>query len=243
MTKGCLILHGLTGTPGTVATLKNALSGAGFRTSAPCLSGHGGTESDLGASTWQDWYETVRIAFHTLKKETEKVYCAGISLGALLSLKLALDEGWGVRALALLSTPLELSLFPKVAILLVRHSPLKWIVKSVPKNLEMSVGDPEGRERYDELSLPALPANAAFELVALQKDILKQLTKITNPIIMLHGRHDKVAPLSNLKLVKNLVASDIVETVIFNRSYHVLTMDIEKETVANTVVDFFEKFA
>ncbi len=83
---GCLVIHGLTGTPGTVAVLHDALLAAGFRVAAPCLAGHGIDVQDLAASNWDQWYATVRVAFEALRRDVDRVYCAGTSLGALLAM-------------------------------------------------------------------------------------------------------------------------------------------------------------
>ncbi len=243
MTLGCLVLHGLTGTPATVASLQEALLAADFRVAAPCLAGHGGSVDDLDRSTCDEWYRSVRTAFETLRRETDRVFCAGISLGALLSLKLALDEGWGVRALALLATPMRLGFFARIATGLVRHTPLHALVRTVSKNYDQSVSTPEGRELYRQFSLPRIPAHAVFEISDLQREIAANLGRITNPLLLLHAAHDRVAPRSNVAIVERGVASDIVETEIFPRSKHVLTMDVEQTLVAERVVDFFKRFA
>lgn len=240
---GCLLVHGLTGTPATLATVQSALLAADFRVSNPCLAGHGMTVNELANSTWNDWYETVHIAYQNLRREVSKVYCVGISLGALLCLKLALDEGWGVRALGLIATPLQLSLPSRLAIPAVKWTPLKWAIKRIPKNLEKSVADPEGQRLYEEFSLPSIPVEAIFEITKLQHLLKSELHRITNPILMLHGKGDKVAPQINVGLVKKLVASDIVESVILPRSRHVISMDFDKEIVASSIVDFFKRFA
>lgn len=243
MTKGCIVIHGLTGTPATVAILQERLLAQGYRIVAPCLAGHGGSVDDLSRTSWREWYDTVRIAFGAMRREVERIYYAGISLGALLGLKLALDEGWGVRALALLSTPLRLSCLERMAVPAVRYSPLRWFLHAVPKNWKKSVADEEGRRRYEEYSLPAIPVHAVYEIVDLQHTLMKQLHHISNPILMLHGKGDLVAPMFNTRLLRGAVASDVIETALFPRSRHVLTLDSEKEAVASTVVDFFKKFA
>ncbi|MBN1282358.1 MAG: alpha/beta fold hydrolase [Proteobacteria bacterium] len=240
---GCLIVHGLTGTPATAVSLRDALLRAGFCVSTPCLAGHGVSVGELAASTRGEWYETVRVAFSELRRESEKVYYAGLSLGALLGLKLAAEEGWGVRAMALMGTPLVLSRVNEAAIPLVRYSPLRWIIKSVPKDLDKSVADPEGRARYEETSLPMIPTRAIFEIEDLQREVFADLSKITNPVLLLHGGHDEVAPLRNVELVKNNLSSDIVETVILPNSRHVLTMDYDRDSASKAVVDFFNRFA
>lgn len=198
---------------------------------------------DLAESTWHQWYDTVRVSFDSLRREVNRVYCTGISLGALLSLKLALDEGWGIRALALLATPLRLPLLEAVAVRLVRYSPLRWLIKSVPKDFEKSVADPEGRLVYARQSLPAIPTKAVYQISNLQREIESDLGRIANPILMLHGAGDRVAPKKNIDLMRRGVKSDIFEVVVFPRSRHVITLDYEKEDVARAAVDFFKRFS
>ncbi len=240
---GCLVIHGLTGTPATAATLIDGLLRAGYRVSAPCLAGHGSTVEELGRSTWREWYNTVRISFEALRREVGRVYCAGMSLGALLALKLAIDEGWGVRALALLGTPLKVSLLNRFLIPTVRYTPLRWVVKNVPRDLELSIADPEGQLLYDQISLDLLPSQAVFQLADLQQEVSRDLSRVANPILMLHGQKDRIAPMRNLDLVRRTVKSDIVEVAVFPRSRHVITLDYDREDVVRTTIDFFKRFA
>ncbi|MFH1829689.1 MAG: alpha/beta fold hydrolase [Pseudomonadota bacterium] len=240
---GCLIIHGLTGTPATVASLRDGLLKAGFSVSVPYLAGHGSTLEDLARATREEWYDTVRIAFDAMRREVDRVFCAGISLGSLLAMKLALDEGWGVRALALLATPLKLSFMESIAVPAVRYSPLRWMLRAVPKDIKRSVADPEGQKRYNELSLPMIPTNSVFEISDLQRELLSSIGRITNPILLVHGKHDTVAPPKNIDIVKNKVKSDIVQSIILPNSRHVITMDYDRADVARAVVNFFKNFA
>ena len=242
MTYGSLVIHGLTGTPATLASITQPLISSGFRVVAPCLAGHGGTLEDLARSTWPEWYETVRIAYSELRREVDRVFFVGLSMGTLLGLKLAMDEGWGVRALALIGTPLHLGLKARLAIPLVRYSPMRWIMRSVPKNFEDSVCDPQGRMLYQQLSLPAIPVRAAFELADLARIVRADLGRVSNPLLLIHGHHDRVCPPSNVDLLRQRIASDVVETAILTRSSHVVSMDYEKDAAACTTIDFFRRF-
>lgn len=240
---GCLVIHGLTGTPATVACLKDGLLKAGYRVSAPCLAGHGGSLEDLARVRWREWYDTVKIAYQALRRDVSRVYCVGISLGALLSLKLAIDEGWGVRALALLGTPMRFSAFNRIALPMVRYSPLRWIVKAVPKSMEKSLADPQARELYAETSAPMMPVHAIVELSELRDEVEAHLGEVANPLLMLHAVRDRVAPIKHLRIVKSGVKSDIVEVMTFSRSEHVISMDYERDDVARATIDFFRRFA
>lgn len=243
MRNACLIIHGLTGTPATVSFLRQSFIDAGFIISAPCLAGHGSTPDELARTSWQDWYETIRISYAALRKEADNVFCTGISLGALLSLKLAIDEGWGVRAIALMATPLKLPFWQRVAAHTVKYSPLRFFIRNVPKDYEKSVADENGRLLYEQMSFNKIPVNAVFEIQKLQREVLKNLERLTNPTLLLHGKHDKVVKPSNIDMVVGKAASDIIEVKIFDDSRHVLTMDREKHDVARTIIEFFQKFS
>jgi carboxylesterase len=240
---GCLVVHGLTGTPATMASMQEALWSAGFCVAAPCLAGHGGTVDDLARVTWRDWYATVRAAYQELRREVDNVFCAGLSIGALLCLRLALEEGWGVRAMALLSTPLALPRFESVAMPLVRYSPLRWVIHTVNKDPTKSVADPDGQARYERLSLPQIPARAVFQLADLQRETRAAMHRIQNPIILLHGQQDAVAPPTNVEILRRAVASEVVEQVLFPKSKHVITMDYARRDAGKAAVDFFRRFA
>ncbi len=223
--------------------MKEVIAAGGFRVSAPCLPGHDGGFDELSRVTWEDWYEEVRKAYKALRKETELVYCAGISLGALLCMKLALDEGWGVRAMVLMATSLSLSRVATIGLNCVRYTPLRWFVHAFPKNLNKNIADPEGRVVYGELSQPMMPARAVYELADLQRELKPNLSRITNPVLLIHGQGDLIAPPSNVDFIRKSIASDVVETIILPRSRHVITMDYEKDRVALATLDFFKKFA
>lgn len=243
MTSGCVVIHGLTGTPGTVSNIRKALLAAGYRVNAPCLAGHGGTVEDLAKVTWQDWYKTARIAYQALRKDCDRVFCVGTSLGALLSLKLAIDEGHGLKAIGCMATPLRLSFLENIAVKFVKYTVLRDVIKTIPKDWEKSVADEEGREEYERHSLPEIPTNAVYEITRLQSVVLSGLSKLKSPVLIMHGRHDHVAPIFNVNLLRRRIRSRKVEVRIFENSRHVISMDYDRDDVAKTTVEFFNKFA
>ena len=224
-----------------MASVTERLLAHNFRVIAPCLAGHGGTIDDLEQSTWRDWYETVRSAYRSLRREVEQVYFAGLSMGTLLGLKLACDEGWGIRALALMSTALELSCWSRVSVPIVRYTPLRYFITSIGKDATASVGDPEGRRLYMQYSLQRFPARAVFELADLQKTVRRELAQIAHPLLLIHAKEDAVTPYHNVELIKRGVASKTLEVVTLQRSRHVIPLDYEQSAAADHVVQFFSK--
>ena len=56
---GFLLIHGLGGTPMEMRYVAQGLAHAGHTVHVPQLAGHCSTADDLGATRWEDWYETV----------------------------------------------------------------------------------------------------------------------------------------------------------------------------------------
>ncbi|OGQ23172.1 MAG: hypothetical protein A3I05_02745 [Deltaproteobacteria bacterium RIFCSPLOWO2_02_FULL_44_10] len=239
--KACLVVHGLTGTPATVASLSVKLAAHGFNVVTPRLAGHD-TLKNLERVTWQEWYQSVLDAYQSLRQETDQISYAGISLGALLGLHLAANEGKELRALALLSTPFHLNFLNTFLIYLVRYTPLRFLITSVAKDPLRSVADPEGRKFYMEHSLKRIPAHATYELIDLQRKIREELPHIKNPLLLVHADHDQVSPSSNVRIIKKLCGSQHIEIARFPRSHHVMTLDFEKELAANATLEFFNRF-
>ncbi|HEY4956214.1 MAG TPA: alpha/beta fold hydrolase, partial [Caldimonas sp.] len=117
---GVLLVHGLTGTPTEMRFVARGLHDAGFTVNAVQLAGHCGSADDLLATGWRDWYRSVEAAALELRAQVDHLFVAGLSMGALLALKLAVErpgdvagvglygttfryDGWAIPAIARLS--------------------------------------------------------------------------------------------------------------------------------------------
>ena len=59
---GILLIHGLGGTPVEMRMTARGLNKAGFTVYCCQLAGHCGSEADLLATGWQDWFGSVEAA-------------------------------------------------------------------------------------------------------------------------------------------------------------------------------------
>src|SRR5712691_5578487 len=109
----CLLLHGLTGAPAEVRPVGEALARAGFRAVGPLLPGHGTSPQDLETVTRSDMLDAAREALLSLHG-ARRVYLCGLSMGALLAVRLAakgfVRQGVApVSALALLAPAVDMA--------------------------------------------------------------------------------------------------------------------------------------
>jgi carboxylesterase len=238
MKKGAIIIHGLTGTPATMAPLTEALSRAGFKVVTPLLPGHGTTKEELREKKWEEWTEKVAGEYERLRNDVDKIYCAGLSLGSVLSLYLAAKVK--VEKVACLGLPLKLSSLLENFLLPVSHvPPLRQLLKYSKKDWKASVRNEIGRDIYKGGSYDAIPVPSVWELQKLQKVVKTRLAAYSTPTLLVHSRHDKVAPPSNVRLFLAMARNTKAEVVWLDNSGHVVTLDHDKDIVCERVVSFF----
>lgn len=241
MARGALIVHGLTATPATMAPTIEAMEEAGYTVLAPLLPGHGTTEQDLEQTSWQQWAAAVQSAYDTLAARCDSIYYIGLSLGALLGLHLAAQSPNKLRALALMGTPLHLSPFVRRIVPVVRYSPVRWIYTASAKDWKTSVADPDGLEVYKESSYARIPTKAVYQIYDLEHVVTQELGHIHIPTLLVHSHQDEVAPPSNVHDLCAAIANPAPDVLWLEKSYHVVTLDYERDEVNQAILQFCER--
>jgi len=224
-----LCLHGLTGTPYEVRPLGEALSAAGIRAVGPALPGHNESPERLAATTHLEWLEAARAELLRLREGADPVFAVGMSMGGLLALALAEEQE--LDALAVIGTPLALA------------HPLAWLIPlarffwPMPrKTLGSDIRDPAARARHP--SYPVMPLASVHELQRLQRKVRPRLSRITAPILIAHGLHDKTANPRDALEIRDAVSSEIREYLPFAASGHLVPVDFDGPALARAVVEF-----
>lgn len=234
-----LLLHGFTGTPDCMRPLANHLHYLGFTVSVPLLAGHGTTRENLEKSTWEDWYETAQRTYTELQEKHSHIFIAGLSLGALLTLKLAEDHPQAVDAIACLSTPLHLKSWVHWLLPLIVHTPLGQVYR-YQRKMDIDIKDPLAKKNF--WNIGDMPISCIYSITQLQKVVQQKLTRITAPTLLMHSRYDSTAPYDSMGIISNKIASRITETVTLENSFHQITLDYERSLVSQKVGQFFLRF-
>jgi carboxylesterase len=234
---GVVCVHGFTGTPYEVRYLGDRLHAAGYTVRGLRLPGHGTSIEDLDGTRWQDWAGAVEDAFDAMRARCSTVAVVGQSLGGLLALHVAAHRR-EVAAVATLAAPLWLEgLSGRVA---------SWVergalhgVKALPKLYGSDVRDP--RTRAENPCYDAIPLRALSELLRFMRVVEAELTELTQPVLVLHGRRDHTAPVACASRIADRVHA--VRTRILPRSFHLIATDVERDIVAAEVTSFLRRHA
>ena len=68
------------------------------------------------------------------------------------------------------------------------------------------------------------------------------LPEVHVPTMIIHSREDDFHSLRSVDLLERQLGSSVKEKLILDNSYHVVTMDYQKATVAAEVTRFFQRF-
>jgi carboxylesterase len=247
--QGVLLIHGLGGTPVEMRYVAQGLARAGYTVHVPQLAGHCATPEELWATTWQHWYESVEEEHQRLRERCSKIIVGGLSMGAILALHHAVQYSNEVSALTLYAPSLWLdgwgipwySGFFKLIT-------QRWFAQIFPfaERDPWGIKDPRIRALIEQAiksgdssqaGVAALPGSLMLELRWLVQRVKDEIAKIKQPALIVHPREDDRASLRNVSFLQDNLGGP-VHTVVLNDSYHIVTLDRQRELVLQRTLDF-----
>jgi carboxylesterase len=251
-----LLIHGLTGTPNEMKGLANFFYRRGYSVSCPRLAHHGEPLHILKRAKWREFYGSVKEELRKIPAD-QKIFTAGLSMGALLALLLAEEfperiagvtclsptlfyDGWNIpwsHCLLPLAyyTPIRyFAYFKEEPPYGIKNERIRSKVHDYYKNA--SFADVSGVAQY---GYPYFPVTLLCELRLLIRELMKKMSKIRVPVQMIQASEDDMTSAKNSQYIYDHVASSQKEIVLLHDSYHVITADQERRMVAQKMSEFF----
>jgi carboxylesterase len=224
---GVLVLHGFTGNPSSMRPIAEACAEAGHAVEMPRLPGHGTTVDDMLTTSWDDWSGEVEAAYQRLAGRCERVVVAGLSMGGTLTAWVAAKHP-EVAGIVLINAAAEVNPEMRAGI-----QSLIDAGETVMDGIGSDVADPDVTESaYDKV--PLAPLVSMFDALA---GLQAALPGITAPALIMTSPEDHVvAPTSSDHLAATLGGP--VERVTLERSYHVATLDFDRDLIIERILDF-----
>jgi len=245
-----VLFHGLSSSPLELNYISNILKKNGFRVETPALNGYGFGDQ---AGTWEEWLnEATNLVSHLQKQEALQVSVGGISLGATLALGVAskLD---GFNAVLCLSTTLIYNgwaspwyrILIKFGIWLGLGESFKYKERDPfgIKNIQIRayIKKTMAQKNISEIGGSYMTLNHIAQADKLCSYVRKNLTTITAPVLAIHAIDDEIAHPNNVDLLFKKISSAIKRAIYLGNSYHMITVDNERETVAYETVAFLRE--
>jgi len=250
-----LLFHGLQSSPAELLPLAKRLQQAGYTVHMPHIAGYGYSHGDTPRSVthWQDWHAKAMQEFRELQQRHKTVALGGLCIGATLSLSIAAELGDKVAALTLLSTTLWYDGWAMPWYRPFRYLGYIWPIRywyTYKEREPFGLKNPQLRKWIaremahkdatmvgaSRLNLPAI--QEAERMIASVK---RSLPHITAPAIIIHAEEDEVASPRSAHHIAAHIGSREVETVMLHNSYHMITVDNDRELVSTETIRFFDK--
>lgn len=245
-----LLIHGLTGTPKEMDSVALRLRRYGFTVSIPLLPGHCSDITALLSSDRHIWMAAIAAEYQRLKAEGYQVFAGGLSVGASMAILLAHQfrdlrglalyaitlkcNGWAVSKLScLLPVLLSIPLFRN-------HYRFKEAFPYGIKNealrerilLKLESGDSSAA---GHTNTPGVTLREILRIAGAAKKVMPQ---VKAPALLVHGREDDLSDISNSHYVQRHYGGETV-LLQLEESYHLVTVDQERQRVADATAHFF----
>lgn len=227
---GVLISHGFSGSPRSVKPWGRYLAEAGYTVSVPRLPGHGTSWQEMNKTRWQDWYGEIQREYRRLNDKCSTVFVMGLSMGGSLALKLAEDQP-DLAGLAIVNPAVHSERPDRFLLPYIRH-----VVPAFP-----GITNDINKPGMDEGGYTKLPLQAAYSLTELWADVKRDITKVTQPLLVMRSTEDHVVEASNSQWILDNVASDDLTFIELRNSFHVATLDYDAEVIFSESVAFMER--
>jgi carboxylesterase len=227
---GVILVHGFTGSPSEMRLLGYHLNDLGYTVIAPRLTGHGTTPEAMAATAWSQWFGNVEDAYLMLKGACSKIDAVGLSMGGLLSLKLASE--YPIERVASLSAPIYIA---------DRRLPMLPLYRLIRKYA------PKRRRKFHDVdpiysvSYDRTPLNCIGSLIELIKKVDRLLPTINQPTLIVQSRNDRTVRPKSARHIYDRLGSREKKLVWLEESGHIITLDAERDSVFRLVADFIRR--
>ncbi len=229
---GVIIIHG--GGGGTCADLKPIAEDihekAGYTISVPLLPGYGTTPEELRNTPIKAWKSALEKEIKELKRNCEKIFIGGHSMGGVLTLILASKQDFD--GIFTISAPIDLKGF-------IHHLVpfFKLFIKFYPIEADKFRKETDNKwGGYEKI-----PVNIAIKIKNLMKEMYLGLQKVKCPALILQGRHDSVIKDNSMDVIYNQINSKSKKKVWLENNDHPILDSPDQRLIISELLIFIKE--
>ncbi|MCA1829966.1 MAG: alpha/beta hydrolase [Actinomycetota bacterium] len=228
---GVLVVHGFSGSPQSVRYWAEGIAAQGFTVTVPRLPGHGTDVADMHGATAAAWIGEAEMHLTGLFERCRNIFICGLSMGGTITLELAERFSDRLSGIVIVNTPVLLSDARE------RLAPILGRIPLALKGVANDVADPTQRElAYEKVS-----TKAAGQFITMRERVRAHLADVRCPLLQFKSRQDHVVKLANAEYIQQHVSSSDKELVWLDKSYHVATIDYDRDLIVDRTNRFMKE--
>lgn len=225
---GVLAIHGFTGTPQSMRELGEQYANEGFTVCGPRLKGHGTHYEEMEMTTYEDWIASVEEGYEWLKARCDKIVVTGLSMGGTLTLYMA-EKHPEISAIIPINATINID-------------QMQQILSLTEPRFINGIGSDIKAEGVQELAYEKTPVRSLHELFKLKKVTIEKLADIHCPALICVSRVDHVVPPKDSDYIYEHISSPEKKKLILENSYHVATLDNDKDKIFQESLAFIKQY-
>jgi carboxylesterase len=230
-TTGVLVVHGFTGTPQSVRYWAEGIAADGRTVILPRLPGHGTTPDDMQRTTAAEWVAEAEMGLRGLRERCDRIFVCGLSMGGTITFDLAERFGDVLSGIVTVNA----SMFTKDP--RTKLAPLLGLFPLKLKGIASDIADPA----QEELAYRVVPTKAAASMLSYQARVMARLPEVRMPVLLMSSRNDHVVHTTNSPYILEHISSTDKELVWLEKSYHVATLDYDKDLIVERTNRFIKE--
>jgi len=226
---GLLLIHGFTGSPGEMRPLAEHFAQEGYSVTAPVLAGHCSTVEEMNGTSHSDWIQSAYNAYMDLVCDTDRIIVIGHSMGGLIAFYLA--NRYKVAGVVSMCTPIYFAdwrapFTPVISLFKPVHR------GRITRNEEIA----QYQGGYDET-----PLRAMRSLIRLRNVVKDELGAFMAPLLVQQARRDMTVRPASARYIYDHVGSDSKDIKWYERSGHILPVDVDRKEVWADALAFIRR--
>lgn len=231
-----ILVHGLSGDAEDMDYIATRIAKYGCMISNIELPGHGTMPESLLSVTMDDWIDAVE---NEVKASKNNVAIIGQSMGALLAIYSAIMHPDRIKCVVLLSPAIKLygrlnRLF--MSLIYIYSKVMKLPAIYYTKVNGPDIADPDIKKGYAAYN--KMPFNALAEYEKLRRLVLNKLSKFKTPLLIVYSKNDHTISQDAVEIIDSKIKSNIKEIKALNNSFHVISIDRDREKVVEEIDRF-----
>jgi carboxylesterase len=250
-----LLFHGLSSSPQELMFLARGLHKAGYTVHLPIAPDY--TYGLIDNQTYYghkglhvEWVQWACAEFDALSTQYDHISVGGLCVGSVLALRLASLRSDRIHSLLAMSSILEYDgwgnpwytrLLPLAKVIpftrrigireqypfgLKDERMRNWVQRQMERNGQSTAG------------AATLRVGHLLEARELIRQTVPALPQVCCPTLLLHAQEDECATPENSARVARTIRSPVVHSVLLNNSYHMISIDLDKERVLSELLSF-----
>ena len=201
--------------------------------------------------SWEEWRDEVDALVSELLEKYESVSLCGLSMGATLALAVA-EGRHDIASVVTLSPILRydgwaIKWYQSLLIIPYLLGFKNWAYKeSEPfgiRNIELRRRVMRAMEKdgVSQVGAAQIPARHLFAAQNMMRFVRCGLASVISDVLTIHAIDDETAAPRNSEIILDGVSSEVRKAIWLGDCYHIITVDNEREIVANETIRFLQR--